>query len=116
MLKFTSEIGVLKGKFSYMSPEQIRGLPVDARTDIFSTGIVLHEMLTTEKLFRGDTEFQLMEKVRNADVTAPSKFNRRVPEALDAIVLRALARDASDRYQTAAEFGDDLLKLLEGYR
>ena len=64
MLKFTSEIGVLKGKFSYMSPEQIRGMPLDARTDIFSTGIMLHEMLTTEKLFRGDTEFALMEKVR----------------------------------------------------
>jgi serine/threonine protein kinase len=116
MLKFTSEIGVLKGKFSYMSPEQIRGLPVDARTDIFSTGIVLHEMLTTEKLFRGDTEFQLMEKVRNADVTPPSKFNRRVPEALDAICMKALARDAQDRYATAADFAAELLKLLEGYR
>jgi len=116
MLKFTSEIGVLKGKFSYMSPEQIRGMPVDARTDIFSTGIVLHEMLTTEKLFRGDTEFALMEKVRNAEVTPPSKFNRRVPEALDAIVMRALARDAADRYQSAAELAADLLKLLEGYR
>ena len=83
MLKFTSEIGVLKGKFSYMSPEQIRGMPVDARTDVFSTGIILHEMLTTEKLFRGDTEFALMEKVRKAEVPPPSKFNRRVPEALD---------------------------------
>jgi eukaryotic-like serine/threonine-protein kinase len=116
MLKFTSEIGVLKGKFSYMSPEQIRGMPVDARTDIFSTGIVLHEMLTTEKLFRGDTEFALMEKVRNADVTPPSKFNRRVPEALDAIVMKALARDAADRYQTAAELSQALLQLLDGYR
>ena len=70
LMKFTSEIGVLKGKFSYMSPEQIRGMPVDARTDIFSSGIILHEMLTTEKLFRGDTEFALMEKVRKAEVDA----------------------------------------------
>jgi serine/threonine protein kinase len=116
MLRFTSEIGVLKGKFSYMSPEQIRGLPVDARSDIFSTGIVLHEMLTTEKLFRGDTEFQLMEKVRNAEVTPPSKFNRRVPEALDAIVMKALQRDSQDRYATAAELAQELLRLLEGYR
>ena len=68
LMKFTSEIGVLKGKFSYMSPEQIRGMPVNARTDIFSAGIILHEMLSGEKLFRGDTEFALMENVRKAAV------------------------------------------------
>lgn len=116
MEKFTSEIGILKGKFSYMSPEQIRGMPVDARTDVFSTGIILHEMLTTEKLFRGDTEFQLMERVRNAEVVPPSKFNRRVPEELDRVVLKALARDVSDRYQSAAELGADLNKFLQPYR
>jgi serine/threonine protein kinase len=116
MVKFTSEIGVLKGKFSYMSPEQIRGMPLDARTDVFSVGIVLHEMLTTEKLFRGDTEFALMEKVRKAEVTPPSKFNRRVPEALDRIALAALARDLGDRYQTAAEMGEELRGVLESYK
>ena len=116
LMKFTSEIGVLKGKFSYMSPEQIRGMPVDARTDIFSTGIILHEMLTTEKLFRGDTEFALMEKVRKADVDPPSRFNRRVTPELDAIVLKALARDVADRYQTAAELHRDLTQLLASYR
>ena len=116
LMKFTSEIGVLKGKFSYMSPEQIRGMPVDARTDIFSAGIILHEMLTTEKLFRGDTEFALMEKVRKAEISPPSKFNRRVPAELDAIVARALARDVSDRYQTAEAFAQDLDQLLVGYR
>ena len=116
LMKFTSEIGVLKGKFSYMSPEQIRGMPVDARTDVFSTGIILHEMLTTEKLFRGDTEFQLMEKVRKADVKPPSRFNRRVTEKLDAIVAKALARDVADRYQSASELATDLRELLEGYR
>lgn len=116
LMKFTSEIGVLKGKFSYMSPEQIRGMPLDARTDVFSAGIILHEMLTTEKLFRGDTEFALMEKVRRADVQPPSSFNRRVTEKLDSIVLRALARDVSDRYQTAAELCADLDALIEGYR
>ena len=116
LMKFTSEIGVLKGKFSYMSPEQIRGMPLDARTDVFSAGIILHEMLTTEKLFRGDTEFALMEKVRKADVPVPSKFNRRVTEALDAITLRALARDVGDRFQSAAEFANELNSLIEGYR
>lgn len=116
LMKFTSEIGVLKGKFSYMSPEQIRGMPLDARTDIFSTGIILHEMLTTEKLFRGDTEFALMEKVRKADVPPASKFNRRVTPELDAIVHKALARDVADRYQTSSAFSDDLNRLIEGYR
>jgi len=116
LMKFTSEIGVLKGKFSYMSPEQIRGMPLDARTDIFSTGIILHEMLTTEKLFRGDTEFALMEKVRKADVPLPSEYNRRVTTELDAIVLKALARDVTDRYQSAADLQRDLDGLIEGYR
>jgi serine/threonine protein kinase len=116
LMRFTSEIGVLKGKFSYMSPEQIRGMPVDARTDIFSSGIILHEMLTTEKLFRGDTEFALMEKVRKAEVDPPSKFNRRVTPELDAIVLKALARDVADRYQSAADLHHDLTRLLENYR
>lgn len=115
MLKFTSEIGVLKGKFSYMSPEQIRGMPVDARTDIFSTGILLHEMLTTEKLFRGDSEFDLMEKVRSAAVPPPSKYNRRVKANLDAIVLRALAREPVNRYQTSEDFADALEELLVSY-
>ncbi|HEY4180450.1 MAG TPA: protein kinase [Kofleriaceae bacterium] len=116
LMKFTSEIGILKGKFSYMSPEQIRGMPLDARTDVFSAGIILHEMLTTEKLFRGDTEFALMEKVRKAEVPPPSNFNRRVTPELDAIALKALARDVADRYQTAAQLAADLDALIAGYR
>ncbi|MBA3820065.1 MAG: serine/threonine protein kinase [Deltaproteobacteria bacterium] len=116
LMKFTSEIGILKGKFSYMSPEQIRGMPLDARTDVFSAGIILHEMLTTEKLFRGDTEFALMEKVRKAEVPPPSNFNRRVTPELDAITLKALARDVADRYQSAAQLAADLDALIAGYR
>jgi serine/threonine protein kinase len=116
LMKFTSEIGVLKGKFSYMSPEQIRGMPLDQRTDVFSAGIILHEMLTTEKLFRGDTEFALMEKVRKAEIPVPSKFNRRVGEDLDAIVLKCLARDVADRHQSAGELARELNKLIEGYK
>lgn len=115
-MKFTSEIGILKGKFSYMSPEQIRGMPLDARTDVFSTGIILYEMLTTEKLFRGDTEFALMEKVRKAEILPPSGFNRRITPELDAISLKALARDVADRYQTAAQLAADLDALIAAYR
>lgn len=114
-LRFTTEIGTLKGKYSYMSPEQIRGMPLDARSDIFSLGIVLHELLTTEKLFRGDTEFGLMEKVRKAEVAAPSAQNRRVPPEIDTIVLRALARDVEARYQTAAELHQDLEAALKPF-
>jgi len=116
LVKFTSEIGILKGKFSYMSPEQIRGMPLDARTDVFSAGIILHEMLTTEKLFRGDTEFALMEKVRKAEVPLPSDFNRRVTAELDAITVKALARDVADRYQSAAQLAADLDALIGSYR
>jgi serine/threonine protein kinase len=116
LVKFTSEIGILKGKFSYMSPEQIRGMPLDARTDVFSTGIILHEMLTTEKLFRGDTEFALMEKVRKAEVPLPSDFNRRVTAELDAISVKALARDVADRYQSAAQLAAALDALIGSYR
>src|SRR5690606_6123473 len=82
----------------------------------FSAGIILHEMLTTEKLFRGDTEFALMEKVRKAEVPPPSNFNRRVTPELDAITLKALARDVADRYQSAAQLAADLDALIAGYR
>jgi serine/threonine protein kinase len=116
LMKFTSEIGILKGKFSYMSPEQIRGMPLDARTDVFSAGIILHEMLTTQKLFRGDTEFALMEKVRKAEVPPPSAFNRRVTPDLDAIALKAVARDVADRYQSASQLAADLDALVQDYR
>jgi serine/threonine protein kinase len=91
-------------------------MPLDARTDVFSTGIILHEMLTTEKLFRGDTEFALMEKVRKAEVPLPSDFNRRVTPELDAISVKALARDVADRYQTAAQLAADLDALIGSYR
>jgi eukaryotic-like serine/threonine-protein kinase len=83
---------------------------------VFSAGIILHEMLTTEKLFRGDTEFALMEKVRKAEVPPPSGFNRRVTPELDAITLRALARDVADRYQNATQLAADLDALIAGYR
>ncbi len=115
LMKFTSEIGLLKGKFSYMSPEQIRGMPLDARSDVFAVGILLHEMLTGEKLFRGDTEFGLMEKVRKAEALPPSNYNRRVSPELDAIVAKSLQRDVGHRYQTAAELARALKSLLEPY-
>jgi serine/threonine protein kinase len=116
VLQVSSEIGILKGKFSYMSPEQVRGLPLDLRTDIFSAGIVLHETLSCERLFRDESEFVLMEKVRRAEIKPPSTFNKRVPPALDAIVMRALSRDTAHRFSSAEEMAAALDDLLPGYQ
>ncbi|MCD6497096.1 MAG: protein kinase [Deltaproteobacteria bacterium] len=95
--------GVLKGKFGYMSPEQVRGMPIDHRSDIFSLGIILYEMLTGQPLFDGETDFVVLEKVRRADVVPPSQLNPLVPPELDAIVMKALKANPADRYQWAAE-------------
>jgi eukaryotic-like serine/threonine-protein kinase len=114
--RFTSEIGTLKGKFSYMSPEQIRGLPLDGRTDIFSMGIILYEMLTMERLFKAESETVLMDKVRKANINPPSSINSRINEKIDAIVLKALSRDRDKRYSKASVFADDLEEILESYK
>ncbi|HEX2572244.1 MAG TPA: serine/threonine-protein kinase [Polyangia bacterium] len=103
-----TEAGILKGKFGYMSPEQVRGLPLDRRSDIFSVGIVLYELLTGERLFWGETDFSTLEKVRNAEILPPSTYNRRIPDELERIVLKALAKDVEDRYQNAIDLHDDL--------
>jgi len=107
-----TQAGILKGKFGYMSPEQIRGLPLDRRSDVFAIGVCLYEMLTGERLFVGDSDFSVLEKVRKAEVPPPSTYNRRIPEALEKIVMRALAKDVDERYQYASELGDDLQRFL----
>ncbi|MGZ3459646.1 MAG: serine/threonine protein kinase, partial [Archangium sp.] len=107
-----TQIGILKGKFGYMSPEQIRGLPMDRRGDIFAIGVCLYELLTGERLFVGNTDASVLEKVRKAEVVPPSTYNRRIPKVLDKIVLKALAREVEDRYQYASELGDDLRRFL----
>ncbi|NVJ22681.1 protein kinase [Myxococcus sp. AM011] len=107
-----TQAGILKGKFGYMSPEQIRGLPLDRRSDVFAIGVCLYEMLTGERLFVGDSDFSVLEKVRKAEVPPPSTFNRRIPEVLEKIVMRALAKDVDERYQYASELGDDLQRFL----
>ena len=95
--------GILKGKFGYMSPEQVRGLPLDRRCDIFSLGIVLYELLTGERLFLGESDFSTLEKVRNVEILPPSTYNRRISDELERIVLKALAKDVEDRYQNAID-------------
>ncbi|MCB9621115.1 MAG: PEGA domain-containing protein [Sandaracinus sp.] len=107
-----TQAGILKGKFGYMSPEQVRGLPLDRRSDIFSVGIVLYELLTGERLFVGESDFSTLEKVRNVEIMPPSTYNRKIPEELEQIVLKALAKDVEDRYQTAMDLHDDLQSFM----
>jgi len=103
-----TQAGILKGKFGYMSPEQVRGLPIDRRTDIFSCGIVLYELLTGERLFVGESDFSTLEKVRNVEILPPSTYNRKIPDELERIVLKALAKDVEDRYQNSIDLHDEL--------
>ncbi len=103
-----TQAGILKGKFGYMSPEQVRGLPLDRRSDIFSLGIVLYELLTGERLFTGESDFSTLEKVRNVEILPPSAYNRKIAEELEQIALKALSKDVEERYQNAIDLHDDL--------
>jgi serine/threonine protein kinase len=107
-----TQAGILKGKFGYMSPEQVRGLPIDHRSDIFAVGIVLYELLTGERLFIGESDFSTLEKVRNVEIMPPSSYNKKIPPELEKLVLKALARDPDDRYQNAIDLHDDLQSFL----
>jgi serine/threonine-protein kinase len=107
-----SEPGIIKGKFSYLSPEAAMGQEVDARTDIFAVGIILFELLSGQRLFLGDTDFQTVKKVQQAVVPPISSINRAVPAELERIVNKSLARDPLARYMTARELGQDLSKFM----
>lgn len=95
--------GMLKGKFAYMSPEQSRGEPVDARTDVFALGIVLWELLTGGRLFDGDSDLAVLRAVQEALIPPPSRMNPEVPQELSDIVMKALARPLEERFQSAFE-------------
>ena len=107
-----TQAGILKGKFGYMSPEQVRGMATDHRSDIFAMGVILYEMLTGEKLFVGESDYSTLEKVRHAEIPLPSQFTPDIPAALESVLLKALARDPEDRYQWASDLQEDLLRFL----
>jgi len=107
-----SEPGIIKGKFSYLSPEAAMGQEVDARTDVFAVGIMLWELLAGQRLFLGDTDFQTVKKVQAAVVPSISQINRHVPAELERIINKSLARDPTQRYQTARELGLELSKFM----
>jgi serine/threonine-protein kinase len=104
--------GVVKGKFSYLSPEAASGLEVDFHTDLFACGIILFEMLTGRRLFYGETDYQTVELVRQARIPALPALNPEIPAELDQIVRRALARDIPQRFQHAYELQDAVAQFL----
>ncbi len=95
-----------------MSPEQVRGLPLDRRSDIFAAGVVLYELCTGERLFTGSSDYSVLEKVQQAKITAPSELVRDIPDRLDRVILKALAREPENRYQHAADLAQDLMRFL----
>ena len=107
-----SESGVLKGKFAYMSPEQARGEEIDGRSDIFSLGVILHELSCGRRLFKDKDNKATIRNVRKAAVEPPSTYNPELPPEFDRIVMRALAKEASKRYQQAGQMSGELVKLL----
>jgi len=108
-----TQVGTRLGTPRYMSPEQVGGGALDQRTDIFSLGIVLYEMLTGAKLFHGDDLTQVMHSVANLEPPPPSRINPEVPPLLDLVVKRALEKKPAARYANAWEMVDDLRHCLQ---
>ena len=108
----TTDPGVVKGKFSYLSPEAAEGNEVDARADIFSIGIVLWELLAGKRLFLGENDYATVKLVQRANIPRLAPLNREVDEAFEEILLRALTKDPKHRFQSARELGDTLAGYL----
>ncbi len=111
-----TQTGRVKGKLAYMAPEAVNNKDLDARSDLWAAGVILHELLTARPLFASKNEYQTLLKVQRADITPPSTFNQACPAELDAIVYRALARDPEDRFAHAGELRDELLAIRKQYQ
>ncbi|MEC7750925.1 MAG: serine/threonine-protein kinase [Myxococcota bacterium] len=103
-----TEVGVLKGKFAYMSPEQVRGLPLTKKTDIFSLGTVLYELLTSERAFDQETDYAIMESVRRVDIVDPAVHNPEAPDELVRICAKAMSYSEEERYVDGEHMARDL--------
>lgn len=108
----STDPGVVKGKFSYLSPEAASGLPVDHRADIFAVGILLWELFTGRRLFFGETDYQTVELVRQAKVPSLAAHNPEIEAELEGVVRKALAKDPDDRYSSAADLAEALAQYL----
>ncbi|MBC8068895.1 MAG: serine/threonine protein kinase, partial [Deltaproteobacteria bacterium] len=111
-----TQAGIRKGKVPYMSPEQCRAEPLDRRSDVFALGIALYECTTMQRLFEGDNEFGVMNRIVNGDVPLPSTKRENYPKELERIVMKALARDRDKRYATAKELVADLERFSRDRR
>lgn len=111
-----TDAGQLKGKLGYMSPEQVVGRDLDARSDIFTVGIVLAEMLTLKPLFSGGKELDVLLRIRDADVSAIDRAGARVPDDVRAVLFRALARDPMLRWPTAGAFAEAMEEIVRRRR
>jgi eukaryotic-like serine/threonine-protein kinase len=109
-----TQTGAVMGTATYFSPEQAQGQSVDARTDIYSLGVVLYEMVTGRIPFAGDNPVAIAYKHVREDPVAPTEVNRAVPPALEAIILQAMAKDPALRYQNAEDFKADLMRYVRG--
>jgi serine/threonine protein kinase len=99
-----TQAGIIKGKLAYMSPEQVRGSQLDARSDVFALGIVFFELLTARRLFRRDSDLETFDAVRQCKVPRPSEINQAIPATLESVLLTALARNPDERYASAGAF------------
>ncbi len=112
----TTQPGIVMGTVSYMSPEQARGLTVDSRSDLFSLGVVIYELLTGHAPFEGETTADVLAAVLSGEPRPLTRYTEHLPIALQEITSRALAKPAEQRYQTALKIGDDLKRLKEELR
>ncbi len=111
-----TDVGQLKGKLGYMSPEQVVGRELDARSDLFTLGIVLAEMITVRPLFSGGRELDVLLRIRDADVSAIDRNAGRVPDDVRTVLFRALAKDPAQRYPTASAFAQAIEEVIRRRR
>ena len=112
MRETKTKSGTIKGKFAYMSPEQCIAANVDRRTDVFALGVITWELLTGRRLFKRPSPYETYQAVIDCNVEVPSKLNHELDPAVDAIVMKAVAKDKDQRYPSAEAFGDALLSYL----